>query len=62
LVVEFFKFWEDPDSCFDFCNLYDLLLECTDMNAREWIALFVKYALLVLRDKEKDILYEAEEY
>jgi len=56
---EFLAHWSEQD---DFSFLISLLLECPDNKARSCVATLVKYILVRLKMKEKDYLFEAEDY
>jgi len=56
---EFLAHWSEHD---DFSFLISLLLECPDNKARSCVAALMKYILVRLKMKEKDYLFEAEDY
>jgi len=56
---EFLETWYDKDG---FSYLIELLLECSDNRARTSVATLLKYILVTLKMKEKDYLFEAEEF
>mmetsp|Transcript_18286 Transcript_18286/g.31275 ORF Transcript_18286/g.31275 Transcript_18286/m.31275 type:complete len:924 (+) Transcript_18286:1615-4386(+) len=59
LAKQFLQYWYDRDH---FAYLFDLLLECPDQRARTYVAFFVKYLVIKLREHEKEYLYEVEEF
>jgi hypothetical protein len=51
--------WYQED---EFEYLFDVLLECPDQRARTYVAMFIKYVVIQLREKERDYLNEKEQY
>ena len=59
LPREFLNTWFERDG-FEF--LFALLLECPDARTRGNVAALLKYVLVTLKMKEREYLYEAEDY
>lgn len=59
LVTEFMAYWSEQD---DYNFLISLILESPDTKARSCVASLMKYILVRLKMKEKDYLFESEEY